>query len=166
MSQIGNKILAIFMGHNVWETEKGNFMVTINGTSGLVNEILPYDSDWNLIFQVIEKIESLGYHVTIAKHQCQIYNKNYHMEVDADFYDNFIENTYDGITAFVNWYSQRPASWSQEYSLPSKTEDKKHEVIQSLMEDLFHMDNSEADKIKKQYKKKYYFLTEDDIKNL
>jgi hypothetical protein len=128
--------------------------------------MLPYDKDWDLIFEVIEKIESLNYHVTIAKRQCQIYNKNWQMEIDADFYDSFIENTYDAITAFANWYSQRPASWAQDYSLPSKTEDKKDEVMQSLMEDLFHMDDVEADKIKKQYMKKYYFIKEDDIKNL
>ena len=52
------------------------------------------------------------------------------------------------------------------YQLPDKTENQKDEVIQSLIEDLFHMDDIQAEKIKKQYIQKYHFINENDIKYL
>ncbi len=61
------------------------------------------EAEWDLIFSVIAEIEKLGYHVTLASHQCQIYDKNWKMIIDADFYNTFKENTLDGVNAFITW---------------------------------------------------------------
>jgi len=61
--------------------------------------------------------------------------------------------------------SDIPSSWATGYQLPNRHESEIEEVIEDLMCSLFHMDDIEADKIKKQYLLKYPFLDKERIKN-
>jgi hypothetical protein len=100
-------MIADFMGENTWESEQGNIMAMSNGSSGLISEILPYDKDFNLIIKVSEKIESLNYHVSFSSRQAQISDKHWKLIIDADFCDTFMENAYEGIVAFIEWYNKK-----------------------------------------------------------
>ena len=68
---------------------------------------LKYDVDWNVLIPVIEKIETLGYTVHISSYQTQIYGKNREFIIDADFSNTFLENTYQAVWSFIEWYNKK-----------------------------------------------------------
>jgi len=94
-----NKLIAKFMGYITDDTLLDNF-----------DETYPVHKDWNLLFTVLEKIESLGYHPTISKRQFQVYSSNWKMIIDSDFYDSFLENAYHGVNAFIKFYNEKNGS--------------------------------------------------------
>ena len=93
------------MGCNVWESSNGNTLAMVNGASGGVDEMLPYDEDWNLLYTVIDKIELLGYRFKLSKDLCQIYNSKNTLIVNYDEYDDFRYNAYYAVCTFINWYN-------------------------------------------------------------
>lgn len=72
---------------------------------------LRYHESWNQLMPVVEKIESLGYMVTMQAHQCQVFTMNGNwpeeMIIDADFRKNRLDNTYEGVVSFIQWYNQQ-----------------------------------------------------------
>lgn len=64
---------------------------------------------WDWIMDVVEKIEGLGYWVTMMPWQCQIFKANGNfceeMIIDSDFCETRLENTYKGIVEFIKWYT-------------------------------------------------------------
>lgn len=67
-----------------------------------------YHSDWNALMSVVEKIESLGYEVTI-------YNKSAIVWTNAKGIKNYYERTigdtklsavYSACIKFINWYNE------------------------------------------------------------
>lgn len=69
----GNKLIAEFMGFinttpndpdfNIYENEKGNMQETMS---------MKYHSSWDSLMPVVDKIESLGYVVTIKGITCMV----------------------------------------------------------------------------------------------
>jgi len=109
MSFAVNKKIAIFMGYKVWDTESG-CIAEVDGFAGHFSSFkeFNYDSDWNLIMEVIEYIEKLGYIVSPGSYQTQIFDKQYKMIIDADFCNTFKANTYQAIEAFIMWKNTQP----------------------------------------------------------
>jgi len=67
-----NKITAEFMGYK--EYNHGSYKTfSKDDKSHYFDSTLQYDSDWNWLMPVIEKIESLGYKFQICRHRAQIY---------------------------------------------------------------------------------------------
>ena len=64
-----------------------------------------YHKDWNWLMQVVEKIESLGYRVTIVRHICRI---DLTEESKLIISENIkkIEAVYTVCFKFIQWYNQ------------------------------------------------------------
>ena len=70
-----------------------------------------YSSSWEWLMTVVEKIEGLGFRVYLAKDSCQIY-KQYcdfpdNFIIDADFKEDRLENAFDGISSFCEWWERK-----------------------------------------------------------
>ena len=70
-----------------------------------------YSSSWDWLMTVVEKIEDLGFRVYLAKDSCQIY-KQYcdfpdNFIIDADFKEDRLENAFDGISSFCEWWERK-----------------------------------------------------------
>ena len=70
-----------------------------------------YNSSWEWLMTVVEKIEDLGFRVYLAKDSCQIY-KQYcdfpdNFIIDADFKEDRLENAFDGISSFCEWWERK-----------------------------------------------------------
>ena len=86
--------------------EKGNQIISeFMGELSTKN----YDNSWNDLMPVIEKIESLGFHVTLQTYQCQIFQRNLpypeNWIIDADFHSTTLENAFGGVASFIEWYT-------------------------------------------------------------
>jgi len=90
----GNRIIAEFMGEPIWaptwndgDTHFNSYRNTKEECQALIDSSpyllgskaypemkkLYYNTDWNVLMPVVEKIESLGYWVRIEKDTCLIY---------------------------------------------------------------------------------------------
>jgi hypothetical protein len=86
--------------------------------------ILSFDTDWNWLIQVVEKIESLGYR-TLTENECFMITKNKLSSFDVRskddystiFSDNYEinhyggskkENVYNACVEFIKWYNEQP----------------------------------------------------------
>jgi hypothetical protein len=132
----GNRLLAKFMGGTIVSSEtyemphgsnvKGVFEKW-GGLSGIPSHdqelaavgIFRYETSWNWIFPVIEKIESLGFCVSIHRRGIQIvkYDKDLRFEatdliIDEDFLDDYTGEVkrvaaWDCCVSFVDWYTKK-----------------------------------------------------------
>lgn len=135
----GNRILAQFMGGTVVSSEKyemphgSNSEVVIEkwgGLSGIPSHdqelaaigIFRYETSWNWIFPVIDKIESLGFCFSIHRRGIQItkfYEDHRGFEatdliIDEDFLDDYAGEAkrfaaWDCCVSFVDWYTKDQA---------------------------------------------------------
>lgn len=74
---------------------------------------------WNNLMPVIDKIEELGYRVTLQKHQCQVWDLKPSKEnierlgdlagflIDADFHDDKLQNAYEAVTCFIELHNKK-----------------------------------------------------------
>ena len=112
-----NKLIAEFMGYD-YDPNKKQFnipkhvYVTPSGnikTDFSVGE-LKFHKDWNWLMEVVEKIESKGYGVTIGMGEyCVIQND---WEEDLEEIYSLEENgkllcTYGAVVEFIKWYNKR-----------------------------------------------------------
>lgn len=96
-----NKLIAEFMG-NIPIFENEYQMVTHNNMCYGIDE-LKYDTDWNWLMPVVEKIESLGIVVEIRENVCYIETSlgNY-----SELEDTKLQATYKAVVKFINWYNE------------------------------------------------------------
>jgi len=113
-----NKLIAEFMGYEWFEVNKPYIAVReINGG------IKHFQTDWNDLMQVVEKIESLGYR-TLTENECFMITKNklkpfdvrskddysiiFSNNYEINRYDNTkLSNTYMAIVEFIKWYNEQ-----------------------------------------------------------
>lgn len=100
MNTENNKIIAEFMGYkksiaNTWF--KGNKIVQTTS--------FKYDSDWNWLMEVVDKIESLKVVVEIRENVCYIETSanNYYSELE----DTKLQATYKAVLVFIKWYNEQ-----------------------------------------------------------
>ena len=67
--------------------------------------LLLFDSDWNWLMEVVEKIESLNFIVYIETNYCQLYNATNHEELIKSIYSTKIESVYNACVEFIKWYN-------------------------------------------------------------
>jgi hypothetical protein len=96
-----NKLIAEFMG-NIPIFENEYQMVTHNNMCYGIDE-LKYDTDWNWLMPVVERIESLGIVVEIRENVCYIETSlgNY-----SELEDTKLQATYKAVVKFINWYNE------------------------------------------------------------
>jgi len=88
------------------------------GATAKVDDILyiNYETDWNKLMRVIEKIEELNYRVTLCFENCYIerYSEDgeHPLEDGSDdiieaYGDTKTESAYSAIISFINWYNKQ-----------------------------------------------------------
>lgn len=81
------------------------FWIWAGGKMHMRADIHLYESDWNMIMNVVEKIEILGYRVDVYKHGCEINTE----EIIRFEVLSKIEACYKAIVEFIRWFnSQSP----------------------------------------------------------
>ncbi|MFT6125735.1 MAG: hypothetical protein ACJAVA_000176 [Flavobacteriaceae bacterium] len=115
-----------------WEWDKG-IIITLDGheVSDSDNEAifsfedLEFDSDWNLLMSVVEKIESIkdnhhGYFgVYINSNSCTIQGTDLRTDVKQEppiYYSNFVlsdkmQSTYQAVVEFIKWLNKQSIQW-------------------------------------------------------
>lgn len=89
-----NKLIADFMGKE-WHKSFFSDVFIISPS----NITYKFDTDWNWLMEVVEKIESIGYSVEIVNNECYIHNQN---DFDMGFIGTTkIESTYDACVKFI-----------------------------------------------------------------
>ena len=67
-----------------------------------------YHLSWDWLMECIDKIEKLGFQVSLAGDSCQIYQKwkdfPDNFIIDADFKETRLENAFDAVVAFIEWF--------------------------------------------------------------
>lgn len=65
----------------------------------------PYHQDWNLLMDVVEKIEQIGFSVVTEGSVCLIYNlsKGYNESARED---SKIKSTWIAVVDFIQWYNE------------------------------------------------------------
>ena len=102
-----NKLIAEFMEH------KPTFEVYIDDVlTTLERPVKNYNSDWNWLMEVVEKIESLGYYVNITGTYVSIgaiESKTNPIFIEKD--SNIkIEAVYNACVEFIKWYNSHLCS--------------------------------------------------------
>ena len=102
-TQENNKLIAEFMGYTfvngVYESPKDEFHI---------DEML-YDTSWNWLMPVVEKIESLGYEFFIVENRVEVaHNTDHSIEtiIDFTFHGGKRGATYRGVVEFINQYNK------------------------------------------------------------
>lgn len=105
----GNHHIAVFM-EDFYDTGlEPSYYIRKNKVYKI--EEAQYHSSWEWLMTVVEKIEELGFRVYLAKDSCQIY-KQYcdfpdNFIIDADFKYDRLENAFDGISSFCEWWERK-----------------------------------------------------------
>lgn len=64
-----------------------------------------YDTDWNELMPVIDRIEALGYSVNIISKSCSIFvNREWQFRYTSD---TKIEAAYNSVLSFIKWHNQQ-----------------------------------------------------------
>jgi len=112
----GNKLLAKFM-----ELNDGWVFCEKDDTQG--HGFTKYDISWNWLMPVVEKIEKIGYHISIIgtptlSHKWAMYKviiqtatfkENIITKVESDYSNNEskISTIYKGVVEFIKWYNKK-----------------------------------------------------------
>jgi len=116
----GNHAIAVFM-YDYYDTGlEPAYYIRQNKEYRLTEA--QYHSSWDWLMTAIDKIETLEFKVYLDQHSCQIYRKYADFPdnfiIDADFKETRLENAFDGVAAFAEWWmkkgSRQPAL--QKYS--------------------------------------------------
>jgi hypothetical protein len=85
----------------VFSTDRGNDIISIDN--------LQYQDDWNLLMQVVEKIENFGFEFFIVESRCRIANntdKSIETIIDFEIIGTKIQATYKAVVEFIKLYNQ------------------------------------------------------------
>ena len=104
-----NKLIAEFMGF--LESSLENLYYTHKSLEGFgIGQLteLRYDTDWNWLMDVVDKIESLNFSVEMNRqeegdYQCLIVKKEIIVQT---FSSSKIESVYQSVVNFIKWYEQ------------------------------------------------------------
>ena len=121
MNTENNKLIAEFMGKKELITESQFLSMEHKAHNPTIIEYLKYDTDWNWLMEVVEKIESLKFYpknstcigfdsfgIEINKERCDITRY-------GDFTNHLIqgngrtriETVYNACVEFIKWYNQQ-----------------------------------------------------------
>jgi hypothetical protein len=105
-----NKLLAEFMG--CYQNNEGfwGFENTPNHKKWNTDRFLDctqYDTDWNWLMQVVQKIESLGYWVNRITGDVWIQDDYGRDIIDNTLHQGGIEATYNACVSFVQWHNNQ-----------------------------------------------------------
>lgn len=104
-----NELIAEFLGWKQVHTETADYWMRPEG--GATNWDTPqkFQNSWDWLMPVVEKIDGLGYHVTIMKTRCVIaitLNVQNHIQSIHPGY-SMIEVVYCAVVEFIKWYNEQ-----------------------------------------------------------
>ena len=98
-----NKIIAEFINYTIKENElfdnKDLYIQHITDT-------LKFDTDWNWLMEVVEKIESKGFNFEIKRNWARISRKGENIVLRWEEDRNKIDAVYNACVEFIKWYNQ------------------------------------------------------------
>jgi hypothetical protein len=111
-----NKLIADFMGLRY--AEDSVYIDTLkemkaNGVyfeQGYMASELKYDTDWDWLMAVVEKIESLGNEFFIVESRCIIAHNTDKSIETIIYFENMgkkIDACYDSVVQFIKWYNEQ-----------------------------------------------------------
>ena len=96
-----NKLIAEFL--NCKQDGNGQYLIPNWGWDKVEN--LKFDSDWNWLMEVVEKIETMGFIVDLKGTNGKItHRKNKDVEI-IELGENRIAGAYNVCLSFVKWYN-------------------------------------------------------------
>ena len=108
-----NKLIVEFLGYkNISQNDPDfNFYSKNNKTPELELMSLLYHKDWNHLMSVVEKIQSIGYCVTISqivknKPICSIELGDME-EIYIENKSSHIDTVYEAVVDFIKWYNEQ-----------------------------------------------------------
>jgi len=107
----GNHAIAVFM-EDFYDTGlEPSYYIRKNKEYTI--EEAQYHSSWDWLMAAVDKIETLGFRVYLSNYSCQVYRQYddfpENFIIDADFRDNRLDNAFDGISAFAEWWMEKGA---------------------------------------------------------
>ena len=104
-----NEVIAQFMG---WDINSPSTFPTQlhqpDATQGFWE--LNFDTDWNWLMAVVEKIQSMGYWVDYTKGDVFIYDDEYNLVIPNPMHENKdtkLSIHYKIVIEFINWYNTK-----------------------------------------------------------
>jgi hypothetical protein len=102
----GNKMIAEFMSLEFIGGKFASFDPEKQTFGGSTIKDLKYNSSWDWIMPVLEKIESLNYRASITEFCTNIGNEKLKISQWQGITKK--ENTYKAVIEFINWYNSQP----------------------------------------------------------
>lgn len=107
-----NKIIAEFLGYNVVKEQdflNSNYDENLLNDRLMIDRQLKYNSDWNQLMQVIEKIESLDYVFAIHNETVNVFNGQNNSQYYNEYfeYKTKIESVFNACLNFIKWYNEQ-----------------------------------------------------------
>jgi hypothetical protein len=107
--ETNNKLLAEFMGFQ--QTNIGWYdaeEVLLRAERDNTFDNLKFDTDWNWLMQVVEKIESLNFAIKIVVNEALIFCEDWEsLDYIYAREKTKIEATYNACVEFVKWYNEQ-----------------------------------------------------------
>jgi hypothetical protein len=102
-TQENNKLIAEFMGLVVSDRENYTSELHTN-----VDADLKYNTSWDWLMPVVEKIENLGYEFFIVENRVEVaHNTDHSIETIIDLTSRSKRDaTYQGVVEFINQYNK------------------------------------------------------------
>jgi hypothetical protein len=103
-----NKMLAEFLGYTQPHSDYPNSTYWYKESEAPLT-ILLFDTDWNWLMQVVEKIEILGYDVMVKGISCTIsplLNEETIVQLVLGDRSRKIELVYSACVEFIKWYNE------------------------------------------------------------
>jgi len=92
----GNKLIDIFY----YGKEKGELYDGLNH----------YHKDWNLLMPVVEKLEWLGYYVSVIGRDCLVTDERRSLISHCQSFKNKKESVYNAVVSAIEWYNLQTPS--------------------------------------------------------
>ena len=109
-----NKLIAEFMGLTTEVFNSGNlnyYFKEFNSGSWYEEHELSYNTSWDWLMPVVEKIENFGYEFIIVESRCYVKHNTdhsieevFHMEGDVC---SKLKTTYEAVVEFINRYNKK-----------------------------------------------------------
>jgi hypothetical protein len=105
--ETNNKLLAEFMGYTQPHPDYPNTTYWYKeGKAPLT--ILSFDTDWNWLMDVVEKIESLNFAIKVVVNEALIFCEDWEsLDYIYAREKTKIEATYNACVEFVKWYNEQ-----------------------------------------------------------
>ncbi len=106
-----NKLIAEFMGvRNIDDTKYIENLKEMRADGlyfeqGYMTSELKYDTDWNWLMEVVERINNTGrFEVVIQKGFCYVSDESNELTLSCPA-SNTLEATYQAVVEFIKWYN-------------------------------------------------------------